>query len=168
MLAASPAPDWTMTLKPSFASFGTTSGTVATRFSPGKISLGTPITCATCGLLLWACSLRDALLAAATQAAMILRPSPVGYSCGGVIQNIPEEKFIMKRFGAALVAVIAAVGLTTAGAQDKKTMRISIGTGGTGGVYYPLGGGLAAMLSKYVPGAEATAAATAGSLATLT
>ena len=35
-----------MTLKPSFTSFGTTSGTVATRFSPGKTSLGTPITCA--------------------------------------------------------------------------------------------------------------------------
>jgi hypothetical protein len=33
----------------------------------------------------------------------------------------------MKRFAAALVAVIAAAGLTTAGAQDEKTTRISIG-----------------------------------------
>jgi hypothetical protein len=33
-----------MTPNPSLASFGTTSGTVATRFSPGKISFGTPIT----------------------------------------------------------------------------------------------------------------------------
>ena len=73
----------------------------------------------------------------------------------------------MKRFAAALVAVIAAAGLTSAGAQDKKTTRISIGTGGTGGVYYPLGGGLAAMLSKYVPGMEATAEVTAGSIANL-
>jgi TRAP transporter TAXI family solute receptor len=72
----------------------------------------------------------------------------------------------MKRFTAALVAVIAAFGLATAGAQDKKT-RISIGTGGTGGVYYPLGGGMAAMLSKYVPGVEATAEVTAGSIANL-
>src|SRR5258708_25757606 len=70
----------------------------------------------------------------------------------------------MKRFSAALVAAIAAFGLATAGAQDKK-VRLSIGTGGTGGVYYPLGGGLAALISKYVPGVEATAEVTAGSIA---
>jgi TRAP transporter TAXI family solute receptor len=68
---------------------------------------------------------------------------------------------------AALVAAVAAFGLATAGAQDKKTTRISIGTGGTGGVYYPLGGGLAALLSKHVPGVEATAEVTAGSIANL-
>ena len=72
----------------------------------------------------------------------------------------------MNRVITALCAVIAALGLATAGAQDKKT-RISIGTGGTGGVYYPLGGGLAAALSKYVPGVEATAEVTAGSVANL-
>ena len=72
----------------------------------------------------------------------------------------------MKRVMAALVAAVAAFGLVTAGAQDKKT-RISIGTGGTGGVYYPLGGGLAALLSKYVPGVDATAEVTAGSIANL-
>jgi TRAP-type uncharacterized transport system substrate-binding protein len=70
----------------------------------------------------------------------------------------------MKRFIPALVALVAAFGIATVGAQDKKT-RISIGTGGTGGVYYPLGGGLAAMLSKYVPGVDATAEVTAGSIA---
>jgi TRAP transporter TAXI family solute receptor len=72
----------------------------------------------------------------------------------------------MKRFVSALVALLAAFGLATAGAQDKK-VRLSIGTGGTGGVYYPLGGGLAAMLSKYVPGVDATAEVTAGSIANL-
>jgi len=72
----------------------------------------------------------------------------------------------MKRMMAALVAVIAAFGLVTAGAQDKK-VRLSIGTGGTGGVYYPLGGGLAAVLTKYVPGLDATAEVTAGSIANL-
>jgi TRAP transporter TAXI family solute receptor len=67
----------------------------------------------------------------------------------------------------ALVASAAVLGLaTTATAQEKKT-RISIGTGGTGGVYYPLGGGLAAALSKYVPGVEATAEVTAGSVANM-
>jgi TRAP transporter TAXI family solute receptor len=72
----------------------------------------------------------------------------------------------MNRVMAALVAAVAAFALATAGAQDNKT-RISIGTGGTGGVYYPLGGGLAAILSKYVPGVDATAEVTAGSIANL-
>lgn len=72
----------------------------------------------------------------------------------------------MKRLISALVATIAAFGLASAGAQGK-TVRLSIGTGGTGGVYYPLGGGLAAILSKYVPGVEATAEVTAGSIANL-
>ena len=35
----------TATLKPSLMSFSTTSGTVATRFSPGAVSRGTPMTC---------------------------------------------------------------------------------------------------------------------------
>jgi len=72
----------------------------------------------------------------------------------------------MKRLITVLVAVVASFGVAMAGAQDKKT-RISIGTGGTGGVYYPLGGGLAALISKYVPGVEATAEVTAGSIANL-
>ena len=51
---------------------------------------------------------------------------------------------------------------TTAHAQN-----ISIATGGTGGVYYPLGGGMAAVLSKKVPGMQATAEVTGGSVANL-
>ena len=42
--------------------------------------------------------------------------------------------------------------------------RISIATGGTGGVYYPLGGGMANILSKYVPGLQVTAEVTGGSI----
>jgi len=72
----------------------------------------------------------------------------------------------MKRMMAFLVAALAAFGVASAGAQDKK-VRLSIGTGGTGGVYYPLGGGLAAMISKYLAGVEATAEVTAGSIANL-
>jgi len=41
---------------------------------------------------------------------------------------------------------------------------LSIATGGTGGVYYPLGGGMANILSKYVPGLQATAEVTGGSV----
>src|SRR3989338_3966366 len=42
--------------------------------------------------------------------------------------------------------------------------RLSILTGGTGGVYYPLGGGMAALISKYLPGVEATAEVTTASV----
>ena len=52
-------------------------------------------------------------------------------------------------------------------AAAAQAQNISIATGGTGGVYYPLGGGMAAMLSKYVPGIQATAEVTGGSVANL-
>jgi hypothetical protein len=61
------------------------------------------------------------------------------------------------------IAALAA-GLVAAAAQAQ---NISIATGGTGGVYYPLGGGMAATLSKYVPGMQATAEVTGGSVANL-
>jgi TRAP transporter TAXI family solute receptor len=64
---------------------------------------------------------------------------------------------------AAIAAALVAAG--TAVAQDKVT--ISIATGPTGGVYYPLGGGIANVLSKYVPGYAANAESTAGSVANL-
>ena len=44
---------------------------------------------------------------------------------------------------------------------------IAIATGGTGGVYYPLGGGMANVLSKNLPGFVATARVTGGSVANL-
>src|ERR1700704_6769287 len=55
------------------------------------------------------------------------------------------------------VAMLAGVAI----AQQK---TIAIGTGGTGGVYYPLGGGLANLLSKHLPGYQATAEVTGGSV----
>jgi TRAP transporter TAXI family solute receptor len=61
-----------------------------------------------------------------------------------------------------LFASLALVGAATAQAQN-----LSIATGGTGGVYYPLGGGMAAVLSKYVQGMQATAEVTGGSVANL-
>jgi TRAP transporter TAXI family solute receptor len=46
----------------------------------------------------------------------------------------------------------------------QKTVRLSIATGGTGAVFYPLGGGMANIISKYLPYAEATAEVTAASV----
>jgi hypothetical protein len=60
------------------------------------------------------------------------------------------------RMAAAFIAVTFAA---VAGAQN-----ISIATGGTGGVYYPMGGGMADVLSKHVPGMAATAEVTGGSV----
>jgi TRAP transporter TAXI family solute receptor len=42
--------------------------------------------------------------------------------------------------------------------------NIAIATGGTGGVYYPMGGGMANVLSKHLPGVQATARVTGGSV----
>ena len=67
----------------------------------------------------------------------------------------------MKRFASVFVAAALAVAGAVS-AQEK--VNISIGTGGTGGVYYPLGGGIASVLSKYVPGLQATAEVTGGSV----
>jgi hypothetical protein len=60
----------------------------------------------------------------------------------------------------ALCAALALGALPAAGA----TQFISIGTGGTGGVYYPYGGGLAEIWSKYVPDVKAVAEVTGASV----
>ena len=69
-----------------------------------------------------------------------------------------------------LLAAVFALGLTACSKKEEKVVvtpsgtpstsapaadgkvNLSIATGGTGGVYYPLGGGMANVLSKYVPG----------------
>jgi uncharacterized protein len=66
------------------------------------------------------------------------------------------------RFVAAIGIASLAAFSGTATAQVKS--RLSIATGGTGGVYYPLGGGLAALISKHIPGVEATAEVTTASV----
>src|SRR5262245_62094641 len=66
-----------------------------------------------------------------------------------------------RNWRAALAAIVLATALPAAAQQGN---RISITTGGTGGVYYPLGGGMANILSKYIPGLSATAEVTGGSV----
>ena len=60
----------------------------------------------------------------------------------------------------------AAVALGAAHAQQPTIM--SIGTGGTGGVWYPLGGAMANILTKTVPGMRVTAEVTGGSVDNIT
>jgi hypothetical protein len=61
-------------------------------------------------------------------------------------------------------ALVGAALAFSGGALAQETYSLSIATGGTGGVYYPIGGGLANLLSKYVPGMQATAEVTGGSI----
>jgi uncharacterized protein len=60
-------------------------------------------------------------------------------------------------------AALAAPGL--ARAQAGAATQLAIATGTTGGVYYPLGGGLANILSRSIPGLSATVEVTGGSVA---
>jgi hypothetical protein len=58
---------------------------------------------------------------------------------------------------------MAAVLIAATPAAAKITF-VSIGTGGTGGIYYPYGGGVAEVWSKYVPGVRAVAEVTGASV----
>src|SRR3982075_2430579 len=69
----------------------------------------------------------------------------------------------MKRTAAALAVTLIA-GLALAGIVHAQQKTMSIGTGGTGGVYYPLGGAVANVLSKNLPNVQATAEVTGGSI----
>src|SRR6202171_4510280 len=67
----------------------------------------------------------------------------------------------MKFFSRVAALLVGALVLTA------QAQNLSIATGGTGGVYSPLGGGMPALLSKYVQGMQATAEVTGGSVANL-
>lgn len=58
-------------------------------------------------------------------------------------------------------AVLTVAAATPALAQNK---QLTIATGGTGGIYYPLAGGFGTIISKEIPGYTATAEVTGGSL----
>ena len=65
----------------------------------------------------------------------------------------------------ALVAAVAfaACGSPSSGSGGSKR-RLSIATGGTGGVFYPYGGGIAKVITEHLPNTEATAEVTAASV----
>jgi len=63
-----------------------------------------------------------------------------------------------------ILGVVLSLVFSVSPAVAQKTVRLSIATGGTGGVYYPLGGGMANIISKYLHYAEATAEVTTASV----
>jgi hypothetical protein len=64
-----------------------------------------------------------------------------------------------------LVAILAMLGAVSP-AQGQQT-QLSISTGGTGGVWYPMGGAMANVLSRHLPGTAVTAEVTGGSVANI-
>jgi len=72
-----------------------------------------------------------------------------------------KEGINMKRTSIILSLCVV---LALAGPVAAKTTFVSIGTGGTGGIYYPYGGGVAEVWSKYVKGVKAVAEVTGASV----
>ena len=68
---------------------------------------------------------------------------------------------MVRRVALASVVAIALAGCSNGGQQ---TRFVSIATGGTGGVYYPYGGGIAKILNENLPNVRATAEVTAASV----
>lgn len=65
----------------------------------------------------------------------------------------------MRKLSVALCATFA-LGFSTAQAQT----TLSIATGGTGGVYYPIGGGLAELIDRHIDGHRGTVEVTGASV----
>ena len=76
---------------------------------------------------------------------------------------------VKKVFAAGTVLAAAAVLFTgcngNADVEGKKFLNI--GTGGTAGTYYPIGGAIAEVLNKEIPGMSASAQSTGASVATI-
>src|SRR5262245_17954897 len=70
----------------------------------------------------------------------------------------------MRIFRSVIPALALGAAAVAGAAIAQQQVNIAIATGGTGGVYYPLGGGMANVLTKYVPGFAATARVTGGSV----
>src|SRR5882757_5234526 len=64
----------------------------------------------------------------------------------------------------AMLVVVLSAGLVLAGLVHAQQKTMAIGTGDTGGVYYPLGGAIAKVLSKALPDLHATVEVTGGSI----
>ena len=64
-------------------------------------------------------------------------------------------------FCSVLMVVLMFLTIFTAYAQDR---YFAIGTGGTGGGYYPMGGAIADLISRNIKGVKATAQVTAASM----
>src|SRR5262245_3294312 len=65
---------------------------------------------------------------------------------------------------AACTVILALAACAPSGPDAGSKRRLSIATGGTGGVFYPYGGGIAKVITESLPNVEATAEVTAASV----
>lgn len=72
---------------------------------------------------------------------------------------------LKKAFLAGMAVIVTAAIFTGCGGEDKKF--INIGTGGTAGTYYPIGGAMAEILNKDIKGMNASAQSTGASVANI-
>lgn len=76
-------------------------------------------------------------------------------------------KSLKKMAAAALVVVASAALVAGCGGNTSSNKFLNIGTGGTAGTYYPLGGAMAEILNKDIPGMNASAQSTGASVANI-
>lgn len=69
--------------------------------------------------------------------------------------------------GALITGLVAGCGGGEKKATPAKQQFVNIATGGTAGTYYPLGGALAEILNKNIPGVNASAQSTGASVANI-
>ena len=80
---------------------------------------------------------------------------------GGILSFPKRKTLTALTFFPFLIFILV---LSAPVSAQTKTIRLSIATGGTGGIFYVMGGGIASLISKHVPGVEATAEVTAASV----
>jgi uncharacterized protein len=78
--------------------------------------------------------------------------------------STPTRRRVLLGAASAAAGALAAPRVLRAQASPQ---QLAIATGTTGGVYYPLGGAMANMLSRGIPGMSATVEVTGGSVANL-
>lgn len=74
------------------------------------------------------------------------------------------QRFRGIRFTTILFAAAIFVAISVSSPAEARTRFVSIGTGGTGGVYYPYGGGVAEIWTKHVKDVQAVAEVTGASV----
>ena len=89
-------------------------------------------------------------------------PRPTTSRLSGL--RVSPGKIRLMHRGIVWVGVVAHVAGCESPERGGLTRRLSIATGGTGGVYYPYGGGMAKVISDHLVDVEATAEVTSGTV----
>ena len=74
---------------------------------------------------------------------------------------------LTKMLTVGLIAVMTAALLVGCGSESSQKKFLNIATGGTAGTYYPIGGAMAEILNKEIPGMNASAQSTGATVANI-